>query len=108
MMHTDERMMAQMVSEIIGSDELINCYFNNDSKRLTECLESKLGKERTSSFLGKTAINSRASILPDIQRTVLEAFPLETSKFDLNIDYRKDVVEVPLMEPTLEMESRVR
>ena len=107
MMHTDERMMAQMVSEIIGSDELIDCYFKNDGKRLTECLESKLGKNVASSFLGKTAINSRTNMLPDIQRTVLESFPLETSKFDLNIDYNKEV-EIPLMESTLEMESRVR
>lgn len=108
MMHTDERMMAQMVAEVIGRETIIDCYFNNDANRLTECLESKLGKEKTSSFLGKSAINSRQRTLPDMQRTLLESFPLETSKFDLNIDYRKDVVGVPLMEPALEMESRVR
>ena len=107
MMHIDERQMALMVSEVITPDTLIDCYFKNDGKKLTECLEAKLGKDVTSSFLGKSAINSRARILPDIQRTVLEAFPLETSKFDLNIDYSKDV-EIPFMEPALEMESRVR
>ena len=108
MMHTDERMIAQMVAEVVGSDELINCYFTNDTTRLTECLESKLGKDITSSFLGKTAINSRTRIMPDIQRTILGTFPIETSKFDLSIDYSQEVVDGPFMEPALEMESRVR
>ena len=53
MMHIDERQMALMVSEVITPDTLIDCYFKNDDKRLTECLEAKLGKEVTSSFLGK-------------------------------------------------------
>ena len=108
MMHTDERMIAQMVAEVVGSDELINCYFKNDTNRLTECLESKLGKEITSSFLGKTAINSRSRIMPDIQRTILGSFPIETSKFDLSIDYSQEVVETPVMESTLIEGSRVR
>ena len=45
MMHIDERQIALMASEVVGSDVLIDCYFTNDSKRLTECLESKLGKD---------------------------------------------------------------
>lgn len=107
MMHIDERQIALMASEVVGSDVLIDCYFNNDAKRLTECLESKLGKEATSSFLGKTAINGRTRIIPDIQKTVMDAFPLTTNKFDFNIDYTKEVLDSPVMEQTLEGE-RVR
>ena len=107
MMHIDERQIALMASDVVGSDVLIDCYFTNDSKRLTECLESKLGKDVASSFLGKTAINSRARILPDIQKTVMEAFPLQTNKFDLNIDYGKKVIDTPIREQELER-GRVR
>ena len=35
MMHTDEKMMAQMVAEVIGRETIIDCYFNNDANRLT-------------------------------------------------------------------------
>ena len=45
MMHIDERQIALMASEVVGSDVLIDCYFTNDSKRLTKKKEKKLGKD---------------------------------------------------------------
>lgn len=114
MMHTDEKQIALMVSEIIGADTLIDCYFSNDGQRIIESLESKLGKDVTSSVLGKTAINSRTRIMDNIQDDILKSYPLETNRFDFNIDYEQQpafkevLTDVLAEEMPVIIESRVR
>ena len=109
MKHMNERKIALMVSEVVGPEELIECYFTNDSVRITQSLENKLGKEVVNEFLGKSAINLRTDIFPSVQETVTRSFPLQTSLFDLNIDYSQEVAEPVLteLEPVV-IESRVR